>query len=151
FSCARRRSGSVVCWGNNQAGQLGDGRGGKVGVWSTRPTAVLGLSDAIDIGVGEYFACALRRSGGVVCWGESTNGQVGSNAVRAFAKPQPISELAQVTSLAVGASHVCATERSGQVKCWGRNTEGELGDGKNISRTNARAVLGIGDAKSLVS
>ena len=151
FSCARRKSGSVVCWGNNQDGQLGDGRGAKVGVWSTRPTAVLGLSDAMEIGVGESFACALRRNGAVVCWGEASNGQVGSGDARAFAKPRPVSELSNVTSLAVGGRHVCAAVGTGQVMCWGRNTEGQLGDGRTASRANARAVVGIGDAKSLVS
>lgn len=151
FSCARRRAGSVVCWGNNQAGQLGDGRGAKVGVWSTHPTAVAGLTDAIDVGVGEAFACALRRGGAVVCWGDASNGQLGMSGVRAVAKPQPITELASVTSLAVGGRHVCAAVRSGEVMCWGRNTEGQLGDGKNTSRSNARAVLGIRDAKSLIA
>lgn len=150
FSCARRRSGSVVCWGNNQLGQLGDGRGVKVGAWSTRPTAVQGLSDAVDVGAGEMFACALRRGGTVVCWGEASSGQIDSSGERGFARPKPIAGIAGAISLAVGGQHVCAALRSGQVKCWGRNTEGQLGDGKNASRSNARAVLGISDAKSLI-
>jgi hypothetical protein len=38
-TCARRRSGEVVCWGNNDAGQLGDG----TRVQRLSPTPVLGL------------------------------------------------------------------------------------------------------------
>jgi alpha-tubulin suppressor-like RCC1 family protein len=151
FSCARRRSGAVVCWGNNQNGQLGDGQGAKVGAWSTGPTAVAGLTDATDVGVGEAFACALRRGGTVVCWGAGEDGQIGSNAMRAFANPRRIPKIANVASLAVGAHHVCVAERSGQVSCWGRNAEGQLGDGNIASRTNPRPVQGIGDAKSLIS
>ncbi|WP_165703712.1 RCC1 domain-containing protein [Enhygromyxa salina] len=151
FSCARRRSGAVVCWGNNQDGQLGDGRGAKVGAWSTRPTAVAGLSDAIAFGAGEAFACALRRGGKVVCWGAGASGQVGAGGERAFALPQPVTGVAKVVSLGVGGQHVCAVEQSGRVMCWGRNTEGQLGDGGIASRVNARAVQGLADAKSIIA
>lgn len=151
FSCARRRSGSVVCWGNNQDGQLGDGRGAKVGVWSTRPTGVAGLSNAVQIGAGEDFACARRNDGRVLCWGEGTNGQVGRTDERAIPKPQVIPEVSNAVSLAVGSLHACAAEKSGRVMCWGRNTEGQLGDGSITSRVNARAVTGLGDVQSLVS
>ncbi|PRQ03403.1 Regulator of chromosome condensation (RCC1) repeat protein [Enhygromyxa salina] len=151
FSCARRKSGSVVCWGNNQDGQLGDGRGAKVGVWSTKPTGVTGLSDAIDVGVGEAFACALRRGGKVVCWGVGANGQVGTGGERAFPRPMPITGISTVTSLAVGGRHVCVAETSGRVMCWGRNSEGQLGDGDIASRFAARPVLGLSDAEWLVA
>jgi len=150
FSCARRKAGSVVCWGNNQDGQLGDGRGAKVGVWSTKPTAVAGLSDAKDIGAGDNFACALRRGGQVLCWGEGANGQVGAGADRAYPLPQTVTGLSSVTSLAVGGKHVCVAEGSGRVMCWGRNNEGQLGDGEMISRFAARPVKGLSDAHSLI-
>ena len=151
FSCARRKSGAVVCWGNNQDGQLGDGRGAEVGVWSSRPTAVAGLTDATDVGVGDAFACALRRGGEVQCWGLGENGQVGSSGERAFARPRPITGVSTVASLAVGGQHVCVAERSGRVMCWGRNTEGQLGDNGNTSRSNARPVPGLTDAQALIA
>lgn len=150
FTCARRKSGAVACWGNDQDGQLGDGLGAKVGVWSTRPSAVAGLSDATAIAAGDYFACALRRAGNVVCWGEGADGQVGAGGARAFPRPQAIAGVSEVVSLGAGGRHVCVAEHSGRVLCWGRNTEGQLGDGGNASRYAARPVQGLADAQAVV-
>jgi alpha-tubulin suppressor-like RCC1 family protein len=73
-TCARRASGTVVCWGDNTFGQLGDGT---VGILRSTPVAVSGLSDAVEIDAGERHTCARRASGTVVCWGLGDNGQLG--------------------------------------------------------------------------
>lgn len=72
-SCARRRSGQVVCWGRNVEGQLGDG------TTTNRfaPVSVVGLGDATAIATGYDFSCALRRGGRVLCWGENEQGGLG--------------------------------------------------------------------------
>lgn len=151
FSCARRRAGSVVCWGNNEDGQLGDGRGMKPGALSLRPVKVAGLRAPQQLSAGEYHACALEQGGVVKCWGNGGNGQIGSDAQRAFGMPLTIERLGAVVQLASGSSHVCALEKVGVVKCWGRNTEGQLGDGKSGSRIKAVTVLGLEDAVELAS
>ena len=48
FSCARRASGAVLCWGDNTLGELGDG----TRIASSRPVEVLGVCDAVDIEAG---------------------------------------------------------------------------------------------------
>jgi len=151
FSCARRQAGGVVCWGNNESGQLGDGHGPKIGALSLRPVAVTGLRKPTRISAGEYHVCALEQAGTVQCWGNSENGQLGSDAQRAFGKPLPIERLGPVRSIAAGASHVCALETSGIVQCWGRNTEGQLGDGKSGSRIKPVVVAGLEAAVELAS
>lgn len=151
FGCALRRGGSVVCWGNNFDGQLGDGRGARSGAMSLRATRVTGLQEAVEIGTGEYHACALERGGTVKCWGNGDDGQIGSDTQRAFATPRSISPLSPVAGLAVGWSHVCVREAGGQAKCWGRNTEGQLGDGKSGSRIKPVTVATIRDVVELVS
>ncbi len=151
FSCALRRSRTVVCWGNNEDGQLGDGRGARPGALSLKPVNVAGLRDVKQISLGEYHACALGNDGRVRCWGNSADGQVGSDRQRAFNAPLSIGGLDPVREVASGGSHVCALERSGGIKCWGRNTEGQLGDGKSGSRLRAVVVAGVADAKHLAS
>jgi alpha-tubulin suppressor-like RCC1 family protein len=151
FSCARLEAGSVVCWGNDENGQLGDGRGPKVGALGLRPVAVAGLHSPTQLSTGEFHVCALEHAGTVKCWGNSGNGQIGSDAQRAFGKPLPIEQLGPVQRIASGASHVCALERAGTVKCWGRNTEGQLGDGKSGSRIKPVQVAGLEDAVDLAS
>jgi len=152
FSCARRKAGTVVCWGNNFDGQLGDGRGAKSrAVASLRPTGVSGLRTIVGLSTGEFHACALDKNGAVTCWGNGDDGQIGSDARRAFSTPQPITQLGPVRQIAAGWSHVCALETKGTVGCWGRNTEGQLGDGKSGSRLKAVTVAGLSDAVELVS
>jgi alpha-tubulin suppressor-like RCC1 family protein len=141
----------VTCWGNNENGQLGDGRGTKPGALSLRPVSVVGLRQPIQLSAGEFHICALEQAGTVQCWGNSSNGQIGSDAQRAFAKPLAIERLGRVGRIASGASHVCALETSGVVQCWGRNTEGQLGDGKSGSRIKPVTVAGLEDAVELAS
>jgi alpha-tubulin suppressor-like RCC1 family protein len=151
FSCARREAGGVVCWGNDENGQLGDGRGPAIGALSLRPVAVAGLRQPMQLATGEHHVCALEQAGTVQCWGNASNGQLGSDAQRAFGKPRPIERLGRVRRIASGVSHVCALETSGIVQCWGRNTEGQLGDGKSGSRIKPVVVAGLEDVVDLAS
>jgi alpha-tubulin suppressor-like RCC1 family protein len=151
FSCARRSGGDVVCWGNDEDGQLGGGGGGRPGSMSVRPVKVTGLQRVVAISGGEYHMCALDDAGAVWCWGNAGNGQIGSDAQRAFPRPQRIAGLGKASAIASGAHHVCALETAGTVKCWGRNTEGQLGDGKSGSRLKPVAVSGIETASAIAS
>ncbi|MEM6995427.1 MAG: hypothetical protein AAF721_33265 [Myxococcota bacterium] len=151
FSCALRKTGSVVCWGNNEDGQLGDGRGAKVGAKSPRPVKVAKLGRVAQLVSGDWHVCARETSGAVQCWGNGENGQIGSDANRAFATPVAIEQLGKTTELASGANHVCARQADGRVKCWGRNSEGQLGDGKSGSRIKPVFVSGIAGATGLWS
>ncbi len=70
--CALHRDGTVVCWGDDSYGELGDGTNSGSG-----PVEVAGLTDAIDIAAGGNHNCALRSDGSVWCWGENSAGQLG--------------------------------------------------------------------------
>jgi alpha-tubulin suppressor-like RCC1 family protein len=134
-TCARREAGSVVCWGYNYLGSLGNG--------STRPTRatslqeVVQLSDAVALAAGEYFTCALRAGGRVVCWGDNRHGQLGdgtSEGADCSGRPcrtVPVStmEVHDAVVLNAGHLHACAARRDGRLWCWGYNLGGQLGTG----------------------
>src|SRR5262249_22024037 len=69
--CARRKNGSVWCWGKNDYGQIGDGTWGK-GRVATVPSKVKGIDDAVEIAVGNETACARRSDASIACWGSNT-------------------------------------------------------------------------------
>jgi alpha-tubulin suppressor-like RCC1 family protein len=78
--------GSVLSWGFNAAGQLGNGTTGGDCVDETRPNCVQpspapvgGLSEVVDVAAGGAFGMALRTDGTVSTWGQNSEGQLGGD------------------------------------------------------------------------
>jgi alpha-tubulin suppressor-like RCC1 family protein len=71
--CALQETGAVICSGNNEDGQLGDG----TTLAKTSPTSGVGLSDLTSLASGDYHTCATRRNGSIVCWGNNESGELG--------------------------------------------------------------------------
>jgi alpha-tubulin suppressor-like RCC1 family protein len=128
-SCALRRTGSVVCWGDNQRGALGDG----TATSSKAPVTVVGVDDAVSISAGAAHTCALRRTGAVACWG----GGEGQGSVIALGNgtngnsltPVKVSGLEDAVEVSAGEWQTCALRATGAVACWGTGESGQLGDG----------------------
>ncbi len=81
--CAVLDDGSVKCWGNNSAGQLGvgdtNGRGATTGqMGDSLPAVSLGTGrTALAVTGGSYYACARLDDLGLRCWGHNLYGQLG--------------------------------------------------------------------------
>ncbi|MFT3772425.1 MAG: hypothetical protein QM820_44085 [Minicystis sp.] len=83
-ACAWLMDTTVVCWGANDSGQLGDGTLDD----HAQATAVTGLSGVAQVTASSSHTCALHTNGAVSCWGSSYNGQVGTG-VTGFS-PSPL-------------------------------------------------------------
>jgi alpha-tubulin suppressor-like RCC1 family protein len=64
-TCARRRSGAVLCWGDGSRGELGNDLREARGA----PVAATGLGDGVDLAAGDHHTCAVRSDGNLACWG----------------------------------------------------------------------------------
>ena len=86
-TCARTTSGSVFCWGANEAGQIGDGthttRAGPSG--GDRPAFV----NAIALAAGGAHTCAIKSDQSVFCWGSDSAGQLGEGAFLQYPTARP--------------------------------------------------------------
>ena len=96
-TCGMLSDGRSQCWGNNQAGQIGDGST----FLRTTPTYVTDMDSTINrIGAGTYTTCAVTSYGGAKCWGLHANGQVGDASLPWQLAPAEVIELI-TTSLTI--------------------------------------------------
>lgn len=146
-TCALKKDGSVVCWGNNgvgdySGGQLGDGTNEPV---RFVPTQVSGLGagtvsvifpDRIQVN----GTCALKTNGTIVCWGESS--------VIGYSRHQtPISAPdltpGTIKYLSINRKGFCALKTDDSVICSGRSIEGQLGGNVKIGNSIFTQVSGL--------
>ena len=132
-ACARKRDGSLWCWGENGAGQLGLGSH----VDQLGPARVIG--DVATFALGQSHTCAVKTDGSAWCWGSNASGQLGAGPlVQHQTVPQAVSRmLSGVARLVTSttSSHSCAIKADGSAWCWGKNTDGQLGDGTSTQRS----------------
>lgn len=166
-TCFVFASGIVKCVGGNynfvahgQGGRpkLGDGvfahlpRPCPASGWdcALKPVTVKGVTDAVEVAVGQSSACARRAGGSVVCWGENSGGQIGDGTFDPRLTATPVIGLVDAVQVTVGEYAACARRATGDVVCWGNNRGGTLGDGTLVERSATPvAVYGLTDAIDL--
>jgi len=79
FTCALKSNRNLYCWGDNDAGMVGNGDGGGADVLN--PVLVMRaggpLKDVRTFGMGASHACATTGSNKAFCWGNNVNGELG--------------------------------------------------------------------------
>jgi len=151
-TCAVLADRTVMCWGHDEFGQVGDGAIGRLTV-RARPTPVAGLTDVVALSAGRAHTCVVRAGGAVSCWGANGSGQAGSGAYSdGEARAVTVAGVTGATALAAGWSHTCAIVAGGEVRCWGSNAIGQLGNGVTTgSSLTPVAVSGITGATSIAA
>lgn len=110
---ALKSNGSVVGWGQNYCGQLGNGR-----QQTGSPTQVTGLGPGSTAAIATNFmrSCALKTDGSVVCWG--CDGATGDGTIlNRYTPVQPVG-LGAGTTAAISDNASCAIKTDNSVVCW---------------------------------
>ena len=78
-NCALLPAGRVACWGRAEEGQVGNDFQSQ---YVLEPSAVPGITEAVQIATGGYHSCAKLANGTVECWGKGSEGQLGNCSFR---------------------------------------------------------------------
>jgi hypothetical protein len=113
-----------MAWGDNGAGQLGNGTFGN---FSDVPVLVKGSRGAIAVAAGGEHSLALLSNGTVAAWGQNTDGQLGNGTITGSDVPVAVQGLTGVTAIAAGSDHSVALLSNGTVDAWGSNSFNQLG------------------------
>jgi alpha-tubulin suppressor-like RCC1 family protein len=115
--------GSLLAWGNNAAGQLGQGN--QISV--NGPTAVGTDTDWFAVSAGGGHSLAIKLDRTLWSWGANTDGQLGDGSTTASSVPIQVGTNTTWVAVAAGRSHSLAIDIQGRLWVWGRNAEGQLG------------------------
>ena len=136
--CAILENQSMVCWGDNEYGQLGDGTttGSAVPIYVN----VAANETPVEVTVGQVTACALMESGNIYCWGSGYYGKMGNG--EPWNDDYVNTEMRQVLlpegqggqTVSISGGHICTILDNGDVYCWGRGNQGQLGYGGTSNR-----------------
>ena len=116
--CAVMKTGGLRCWGENDAGQVGDGTTDERYV----PSDDI-LSNVRAVAGGSAHTCALTASGGVRCWGDPEFLGDGKGLSEGQVLSPPTTDiLTGITAIATGnrTGQTCALTAAGGVRCWGQ-------------------------------
>jgi alpha-tubulin suppressor-like RCC1 family protein len=135
---ALRSDGTVLSWGNNGAGQLGDG----TRTSHLSPGAVSGLASVTALVAGHEHSMALRQDGTVWAWGRNDAGQLGDGTFTWRFLPNRVGLPGDVTKMAAGGHQALVVRGSeGRVNTWGNNFSGQLGNDRAGYYTTPGQVL----------
>jgi alpha-tubulin suppressor-like RCC1 family protein len=128
-------NGTVVAWGADKYGELGNG---EKGTESDKPVEVKGvggsgtLSGVSAISAGAYFNLALLSNGTVDSWGYGYYGELGDGNSGSSAEsdtPVEVQGLSGVSAITAGGYFALALQPNGTLYGWGYGEDGELGSG----------------------
>ncbi len=152
FACAVDGAGQLWCWGNNGAGQVGQGMV-TLGSPLPSPQEVMGLADVQSVAAGLRHACAVDGMSRLWCWGGNGSGQLGQGTTgMSQPSPQEVMGLTNVRSVAAGATHTCAVDGMSRLWCWGGNGSGQLGQGNQTTpQPSPQDVMGLANVRSVAA
>ncbi|HEY9053396.1 MAG TPA: hypothetical protein VIO60_01115 [Rectinemataceae bacterium] len=137
-------TGTLLAWGDNFCGQLGDG------TVDERHTPILvenlPASTIVSIAAGNFHSLALMDDGSLWAWGANGSGQLGIGTQYSD-QPYPMKVLGfgglGVAAIAAGADHNLAIASDGSLWAWGANSSGQLGDGTTVDKYTPVRVAGL--------
>jgi alpha-tubulin suppressor-like RCC1 family protein len=142
-TCGITTDNLLYCWGLDDAGQLGTGGGAPCSGGVCRsPVAVAGSRHWRQVSAGVSHTCGVTTAFKVFCWGDGSEGQVGTGDSLVHRSPAAVKSGLQFRQVTAGRGYTCALTTASRAYCWGRNDTGTLGNGTKVGRPTPGPVSG---------
>lgn len=145
-SYAIRADGSVIAWGDNQFGQVGNGT---TGSYQAAPVIVSNVSATVGVAGGSSTGFAWNASGAAWAWGYNGNGRLGDGTTLQRTTPSAIASPMPLQAISAGGSHTLGISANGTPLAWGWNGAGQLGDGTMTSHAAPSGVPNLAAANAI--
>jgi uncharacterized repeat protein (TIGR02543 family) len=135
-SLAVTDKGTVLVWGHNHRGQLGNG----TTTGSSLPVDITGMfpldanDKIVSVDAGSSFSVAVSDQGRIFTWGMNSEGQLGNGTKDNRSVPFeitlaiPLLEGESVEMLETGSAHATLLTTHGRVFAWGSSSHGQIGN-----------------------
>jgi alpha-tubulin suppressor-like RCC1 family protein len=138
----------TVCWGSNNAGQLGIG---SAATQVNTPTLVQPDPQLGQVDAGDSHTCGVSKGlftfgppliGLAYCWGRNVEGQLGDNTNTNRSTAVQIAGGMGFLTVSAGGNHTCGVNGGNLVYCWGSGAFGQLGNGSLANRKLLTQISG---------
>jgi alpha-tubulin suppressor-like RCC1 family protein len=134
---AIKTDGTLWAWGENGAGQLGDG----TNINRNTPMQIGTDNNWQSISAGWHHTIAIKTDGTLWAWGANWYGQLGDGTDIGKNTPTQIGTAANWLKISAGYAHTVAIKTDGTLWAWGHNGSGQLGDGTNINQNTPIQIV----------
>lgn len=148
-TCAITNNHQLKCWGQNYAGQLGNGTLTDSATPVTVDIAALGSATVQDIAAGGGHSCLIDSNHLLYCWGWNFAGQLGIGNQTDTYQPTLVTGLGTIREVALAPRHSCAIKTDGTLWCWGTNEMKQLGVPSPSYTTTPMQITGLQGGNAL--
>lgn len=149
YTLALLGTGTVMAWGGNASGELGDGTVEP----RSSPVPVQALSGVVAVAAGDNHSLALLSNGTVMAWGDNVNGELGNGTVGGSSVlPVAVPGLEHVVAIGAGFRYSLALLADGTVMAWGYDSNNQVGSPPQpecLCVPTATAVPGVSGAVAI--
>ncbi|WP_036672680.1 RCC1 domain-containing protein [Paenibacillus sp. HGF5] len=134
-------NGTVLSWGSNMVGQLGNGKQGlnfstsfAQPVYENVNGELKVLANIVAVEASQQYSLALSADGTVYGWGLNASNELGRPFEGTYYYPTAISiaGLPPIEQISAGVTHAAALAKDGTVWAWGDNQSGAVGNGRQM-------------------